>query len=737
MRARAFTRPWRLTAAILVAAVVAALSSVPAQAQEREPDPLSTTFASLPEAAAAGAIDPELVKPLLGGKPVTLFAVLDARALVRAYGDGNPTAVRAATASLAALRTKVLGTVEGRVEVLRTYDVVPAVLLRISRADVALELINLVAVLSLTRDRLNDHMLTVSLPLIRQPQIAAMGLTGAGTSVAVLDTGADFTNAAFGSCTAPGVPAGCRVPVAVEIAPDDGSRDDNGHGTNVAGIVAGVAPGASIIPIDVFAGARASDHDILAGLNWVLLNQYSRNIRAVNLSLGITGSYYNSPCDGGLFDRNPYVTPFYLLRQGGSLPVVAAGNSAQDRGVFDDGLAAPACTVGAVRVGAVYTANVGAMAWTSCTDSTTAADQITCFSQDSALLTVLAPGASITAAGLTFGGTSQAAPHVAGAVAVLAQGRPAATAADLESYLTTSPTTLTDSRTARSHPRLDLAAAVGAAVPAPANDNRAAATTLTTWSGVLDQTTWLATQEPGEPAHAGNSGGASVWYRWTAVQSGTAVIATSGSDYDTLLAAYRDNAGTLVQLAANDDAGPTDIRSLITFPVNAGDTVLVAVDGKNTGGRPTGGHLHLNWNLPNDNIANAAPILPGTTAGANIGASHEPGEPHHCSDGFNSASVWYRYLGGSGPLRVQAHGTRSLCVAVYTSTVATPAVNQVTAVTSASDDGPDPIDFTVNLTAGATYWIAVDGVSVESNCSPVTGQCWYITPTGTFTLSLT
>jgi subtilisin family serine protease len=53
--------------------------------------------------------------------------------------------------------------------------------------------------------------LTESLPLIHQPDAAAAGYTGAGTAVAVMDTGVDYTQPAFGSCTAPNTPAGCRV----------------------------------------------------------------------------------------------------------------------------------------------------------------------------------------------------------------------------------------------------------------------------------------------------------------------------------------------------------------------------------------------------------------------------------------------------------------------------------------------------------------------------------------------
>jgi subtilisin family serine protease len=69
------------------------------------------------------------------------------------------------------------------------------------------------------------------------------------------------------------------------------------------------------------------------------------------------------------------------------------------------------------------------------TDKTTAADKITCFSQVAEYLTALAPGVFITAAGVRQGGTSQAAPHVAGAVAAIADASPASSPEKIENAL--------------------------------------------------------------------------------------------------------------------------------------------------------------------------------------------------------------------------------------------------------------------------------------------------------------
>ena len=66
-----------------------------------------------------------------------------------------------------------------------------------------------------------------------------------------------------------------------------------------------------------------------------------------------------------------------------------------------------------------------------------------------------------------------------------------------------------------------------------------------------------ATKEPGEPNHAaGNAGGSSIWYQWSAPAGGTVTLDTLGSDFDTMLAVYTGSAyGALTTIASNDDIG--------------------------------------------------------------------------------------------------------------------------------------------------------------------------------------
>ena len=90
-----------------------------------------------------------------------------------------------------------------------------------------------------------------------------------------------------------------------------------------------------------------------------------------------------------------------------------------------------------------------------------------------------------------------------------------------------------------------------------------------------------ATVEAGEARHAGRSGGASVWWAWTAPAAGTAEFSTLGSSFDTLLAVYSLSGGVRTEVAANDDIDFDGgvYQSAVAFEAQAGRTYYVAVDG--------------------------------------------------------------------------------------------------------------------------------------------------------------
>ena len=131
----------------------------------------------------------------------------------------------------------------------------------------------------------------------------------------------------------------------------------------------------------------------------------------------------------------------------------------------------------------------------------------------------------------------------------------------------------------------------------PANNDFANAQALTGSSATATGTNVGATKEAGEPNHAGNTGGKSVWYKWTPQASGTATVDTSSSKFDTLLAVYTGSAvNGLTEVARNDDenrAGGVLTSKTSSFPITAGTTYRIAVDGYNNGAGAAEGSITL------------------------------------------------------------------------------------------------------------------------------------------------
>jgi secreted trypsin-like serine protease len=108
-------------------------------------------------------------------------------------------------------------------------------------------------------------------------------------------------------------------------------------------------------------------------------------------------------------------------------------------------------------------------------------------------------------------------------------------------------------------------------------------------------------KQTGEPNHAGNAGGGSLWRRFTAPGNGTLRVSTLGSDVDTLLGVYTGSAvNALTVRGSNDDiSGALEPRSLVSIPVTAGTTYRIAADSYNTGdgAGPDRGRIRFNWSF--------------------------------------------------------------------------------------------------------------------------------------------
>ncbi len=311
-----------------------------------------------------------------------------------------------------------------------------------------------------------------STPLIGATNTWASGYAGAGQTIAILDTGVDKTHpflagkvvseacysttdaAQFSHSLCPG---GVSDSTEIDSSLPCGSGISGcDHGTHVAGIAAGkgasfsgVARDATLIAVQIFswfdssycggqACALSWKSDQIKGLERIYALRDTYDIAAVNMSLG-SGSY-SGPCDT---DERKLIID--QLRAAGIVTVVASGNNG-----YSNALNAPACISSAVSVGSTNDGSSG-----------TTADLISYYSNSDAYLTLLAPGAVIYSSipGGGYGskmGTSMAAPHVAGAWAVLMSVNPLASPDEIQAALVNTGLPVYDSRNGITKPRIRL-----------------------------------------------------------------------------------------------------------------------------------------------------------------------------------------------------------------------------------------------------------------------------------------
>lgn len=277
----------------------------------------------------------------------------------------------------------------------------------------------------------------------------------------------------------------------------------------------------------------------------------------------------------------------------------------------------------------------------------------------------------------------------------------------------------------------------------PPNDNFNTPLTLLGQSGEVSGTNVGGTKEPGEPVHAFNPGGSSVWYKYVATGTGALTLYMSQNEFDTLLAAYMGNSvSTLKLVAANDDySSPTSggIYSYMVFGVESGKTYYFALDGKKRDGVPTqtGSFImgyHFRTSPTNNNFVKASTAafagFVGTAryTGTNAGATKEAGEPNHAGNA-GGKSVWFEWTNNDAHRRTFTFTIdgRSLgdpavrintAFAIYTGL----SVNGLTQI--ASTQGMGESRLVLDAAPGTTYYLAVDGVDTGSGV-----------PMGTFTLT--
>lgn len=232
---------------------------------------------------------------------------------------------------------------------------------------------------------------------------------GSGVTVYVIDTGVRATHSELSGRVSAGY---------TSISDGRGTDDCNGHGTHVAGTVAGaevgIAKAAAIVPVRVLdCTGSGTWSGVLAGLDWVASHHAAGVPAVANMSLGGGAS---STIDAAVAN----------LVNDGIVVAVAAGNANVD-----------ACTTSPARAASALT--VGA---------TTSTDARASYSNFGTCLDLFAPGSSIVSSWYTsdtsrstLSGTSMAAPHVAGVAARILSSTPSATPDQVSAQLLSNTTT--------------------------------------------------------------------------------------------------------------------------------------------------------------------------------------------------------------------------------------------------------------------------------------------------------
>jgi serine protease AprX len=283
------------------------------------------------------------------------------------------------------------------------------------------------------------------------------------------------------------------------IARSNGPGDFLGHGTHVAGIIAGngwqsdgayigVAPRADLASVRVNRfrnGAKTSD--VIAGLQWIFEHKEEFNIRVVNLSLNsdLPESYHTSPLDAAL----------EILWFNGIVVVVSAGNQGSDSGPYPPGNDPFVITVGALDDQGTVDFSDDHLATYSTPGSTQDGfakpdiiapgnNIISLLAKPNSQLSREHPDHRIDRYYFRMSGTSMAAAVVSGAVALLLQDEPGLNPDQVKFRLMATARPLGDSPTAGA---LDIFTAVNSDTTMTANTGVAASQLL--WTGA-DPVNW-------------------------------------------------------------------------------------------------------------------------------------------------------------------------------------------------------------------------------------------------------
>jgi subtilisin family serine protease len=397
-----------------------------------------------------------------------------------------------------------------------------------------------------------------NITLINAPKVwTSLGSRGSGVTVAIIDTGIDYRHSALGSGFGPGF----KVKGGWDFVNNDADPlDDHGHGTHVAGIVAGqsdvitgVAPDVSLIAYKVLGSTGSgSESNVMAAVERAADPNQDGNtadhVDVANLSLGGSGN----PDDPGSVAIDNATAA-------GVTFAIAAGNSGSSfHTISSPGTSRSAITVGASDL----------------------ADAITSFSSRGPNMKnlavkpdVVAPGLAILSSYLgnsyvTLSGTSMATPHVAGAAALLKSLHHDWTPAQIKLALMNNATFLHDEIMAGGAGRIDVFAAATGTI-------RIDPPSLSLGLAPIELTNWTATRS----LHVTNSGTQAVTFTVKSnvttgeivTPSSPSVTVPAGGAADISLNFAVDNMNTIAstasftgggQIVLTNSALPTDVHNI-------------------------------------------------------------------------------------------------------------------------------------------------------------------------------
>ncbi|MBI4149167.1 S8 family serine peptidase, partial [Candidatus Woesearchaeota archaeon] len=286
-------------------------------------------------------------------------------------------------------------------------------------------------------------------------------LTGKGVTIAVIDTGVDYTHPDLGGCFG----ESCKVIGGYDFVNNDNDpMDDHGHGTHVAaiaagnGVLKGVAPDARIVAYKVLNSLGSGSYDdVIKGVERAIDQNsdgdFSDHVDIISMSLGGPGD----PDD-------PLSQAVDNVVNNGVVAVIAAGNSGPGKQTIGSpGTARKAITVGAIdkRGNIAIFSSRGPVIWNDENE-----DKKAIMKPD-----VVAPGVNICAAEydsawgdrkclddkhVSISGTSMATPHVAGAVALIKQAHPGWTPEEIKAVLKTTAVDIGKSSTVQGTGKIDV-----------------------------------------------------------------------------------------------------------------------------------------------------------------------------------------------------------------------------------------------------------------------------------------